>query len=121
MEMDSLLNIRSKVEQMNGSKVLIVTFSGKINSDNVLDINQKIKNVFNDRIYNVILDISSLGYINSTGIALLLSIQKTIEQNNGKLYLTPPSQFVQDLFNMTDLTSRFNILESVEKALEEFR
>ena len=68
-----------------------------------------------------ILDISQLEYINSTGIALLLTIARTVEQNRGKMLLTKPTQFVQELFDMTDLSGRFVIMPSLDAAREQFR
>lgn len=116
MDFGSLVQITSEVDIINEQKVLIIHFTGKITSDNILDINQKIKSLFESGIYNVILNISELHYLNSTGIAMLLTISKTIEQNSGNLILTQPSPFVQDLLEMTDLLSRFTIRKTIEES-----
>lgn len=120
MEIDSLLNLKTKVEEKGSKKILVISFSGKITSDNIVELNRRVKSIFEDNIYNVILNISDLGYVNSTGIAMFLSISKTIEQNSGKIILTKPSPFVEELFKMTDLITRFQIANSMEEALAEF-
>lgn len=96
-------------------------FSGKITSDNIFDLNSKVKAIFENGVYDCILDISQLEYINSTGIALLLTIARTVEQNRGKMLLTKPTQFVQELFDMTDLSGRFAIVAGLDAARENFR
>lgn len=101
--------------------VNFLTFSGKITSDNIFDLNAKVKSIFENGIYDCILDISALEYINSTGIALLLTIARTVEQNRGKMILTKPTLFVQELFDMTDLSGRFAIVQSLDAARAEFK
>ncbi|MDH5717214.1 MAG: STAS domain-containing protein [Spirochaetia bacterium] len=116
MSVNPLLRLKVEIENIDGKKVIILFFSGKINSDNVFDINQRIKKVFEEGIYNCIIHLSELEYLNSTGIAMFLTIARTIEQNGGKLILTKPSDFVKDLFDLTDLESRFKFVNSMEEA-----
>ena len=121
MSLNQLLRVKTEIEQFNETKVVIIYFSGKITSDNIFDLNLKIKNIFSEGYYHCIIHLAGLEYINSTGIAMLLTIAKTIEKNNGKLVLTKPSTFVKDLFDMTDLDSRFEIVESLQTAKEVFQ
>ncbi len=121
MDLDPLLRFKTEIKNSGDTKVLVLYFSGKITSDNIFDLNHKIKTIFKEGIYNCILYLSELEYINSTGIAMLLTIAKTIEQNSGKLVLTKPTSFVKDLFDMTDLDTRFEIVEDVDSALALFK
>jgi len=114
------IELIEEIRKTQSGKILIIKFTGKINSDNIFDINKKIKNIFYQEIYQCILDIEELTYINSTGIAMLLNISRTIEKNNGTLVLTQPSSFVKDLFVMTDLHTHFNIVDSLDDALSNF-
>ncbi len=116
MPLENLLNIRTEVLKSSTGDIMVIYFAGKITSDNVFDLNQKMRNIFSDNIYNVIIHLTDLEYLNSTGIAMFLNISKTIEQNKGKLILTRPSPFVKDLFEMTDLISKFTIVNTLEEA-----
>lgn len=120
VSLKNLLQLRTETEKVSGRSVNILSFSGKITSDNIFDLNSKVKAIFENGVYDCILNISELEYINSTGIALLLTIARTVEQNRGKMILTKPTQFVQELFDMTDLSGRFQIVLSMEAAREEF-
>lgn len=120
VSLKNLLQLRTETEKVSGRSVNILSFSGKITSDNIFDLNSKVKAIFENGVYDCILNISELEYINSTGIALLLTIARTVEQNRGKMILTRPTQFVQELFDMTDLSGRFQIVQSMEAAREEF-
>lgn len=121
MSLKNLLQLRTETEKVNGRAVNFLIFSGKITSDNIFDLNSKVKAIFENGVYDCILDISELEYINSTGIALLLTIARTVEQNRGKMLLTKPTQFVQELFDMTDLSGRFAIVMSLDAARDQFR
>ena len=121
MDFDPLLRFKTEIKSIGQGKVLVLYFSGKITSDNIFDLNQKVKDIFKESIYNVVLYLSELEYINSTGIAMLLTIAKTVEQNSGKLILTRPTEFVQDLFDMTDLSGRFEFSENLDDAMEAFK
>lgn len=118
MSLKNLLQLKTETEKVGGKNVNVLTFSGKITSDNIYDLNSKVKAIFENGVYDCILDISELDYINSTGIALLLTIARTVEQNQGKMLLTKPTQFVQELFDMTDLSGRFAITGTLEEARE---
>lgn len=121
VSLKNLLQLRTETEKVGGRPVNFLIFSGKITSDNIFDLNSKVKAIFENGVYDCILDISELDYINSTGIALLLTIARTVEQNRGKMLLTKPTQFVQELFDMTDLSGRFAITASLDAARDQFR
>jgi len=117
----NLLQLRTETEKIGNRSVNLLIFSGKITSDNIFDLNSKVKAIFENGVFDCILDISQLEYINSTGIALLLTIARTVEQNQGKMFLTRPTQFVQELFDMTDLSGRFAIVADLNTARDQFR
>jgi len=121
VSLKNLLQLRTETEKVGARPVNLLIFSGKITSDNIFDLNSKVKAIFENGIYDCILDISELDYINSTGIALLLTIARTVEQNRGLMVLTKPTTFVQELFDMTDLSGRFLITPSLEAARERFK
>ncbi|GAB4428276.1 MAG: hypothetical protein OHK0011_10420 [Turneriella sp.] len=121
MSLKNLLQLRTETEKVGSRPVNLLVFSGKITSDNIFDLNSKVKAIFENGIFDCILDISQLEYINSTGIALLLTIARTVEQNHGKMFLTRPTQFVQELFDMTDLSGRFAIVADLDAARDQFR
>jgi anti-sigma B factor antagonist len=121
VSLKNLLQLRTETEKVGTRPVNLLIFSGKITSDNIFDLNSKVKAIFENGVYDCILDISELDYINSTGIALLLTIARTVEQNRGLMVLTKPTTFVQELFDMTDLSGRFLITSSLEAARDRFR
>ena len=78
------------------------------------------KGILEEGPFFCILDMSELDYINSSGISMILNIQKAIRQNDGKLVLIEPSSTVKDVLELTDLLASFRMVPSVELAKKEF-
>ncbi len=56
------------------------------------------------------LDLSALDYISSAGLRIILSIQKYLQTQNGKLTLTHPKDDVMEVFEITGFTDILNIV-----------
>jgi len=114
--MDSLSPIRLEFENIEKKAIKILYLRGKITALSGVELNKKLHKIFDDLNYNVIIDISNVEYMDSKGMAMLLTLAKTIERNNGKLLLTRPSEFVKDLLDLTNLTSFFSIVNDLPEA-----
>ena len=117
--MDKLSFVRIEYENINNNVVKVVYLQGKITAMNGIEINNKLKNLFEDSNYHVIVDISEIDYMDSKGMAMLLTLAKTIDQNQGKLILASPSTFVKELLDLTNLSSFFNISTDLNSARNE--
>ncbi len=96
--------------------IVVVSFCGKISNNNAFDISRKISEIFEDKIYNVILNLSSLEYINSMGVALLLTVIRTIDQKNGKIVIGGINHFLETVLNLIEIPKEVMIYDSVDKA-----
>ncbi len=79
------LTLGTEVIQSGSDSVLVVQFKGQITNTNAYDINKNISLIFREEIYNLILDLSELEYINSIGVATLIGIIKTVESKSGRI------------------------------------
>lgn len=66
---------------------------------------------------NVLLDMSQLQYMNSTGLNILISVLTRTRKNGGEVLITGMSSGVRQLFVVTKLDSVFTIKGSVDEAL----
>ena len=62
-----------------------------------------------DGIKKVVLDFSSLDYISSSGLRILLSVQKRMNKTKGELIVKNIGQTVEDIFEITGFTDILNI------------
>ncbi|GBF51282.1 anti-sigma factor antagonist [Leptospira ryugenii] len=113
----SSLKIHIENTEISKEKVLLVSFDGQITNMNAYDINGKISGIFEESVYNIILDLSKLQYINSIGVATLLGMIKTVEQKNGKMYIGGLNHFLDNVIRLMELPKHIRIYPSRDAAL----
>ena len=113
MNNNPLIQIKVEYEMLDNISVKIIYLSGRITLANSVELSNKLKKYFDDENYNVIIDLSDVQYLDSKGMAIILTLEKTIKENNGILLLTKSNPFVQDLFHLTSLETYFTFIEDI--------
>lgn len=111
------LSIETESIQIKEEVVLVVSFVGQITNTNAYEINRSISSVFEGGIYQIILDLSKLEYINSIGVATLIGIIKTVENQNGKIRIGGLNHFLENVIQLMDLPKKVNIHHSKQEAI----
>jgi anti-anti-sigma factor len=111
------LEVKVKLLESKKNKFQILTFIGQINQDNAYSISEDINIFFQSETFNTILDLTSLEYINSIGLASLLSIIQKVEENSGRLMIGGINSKIEIIIQLLDLTNRVEIFSSAEKAI----
>jgi len=70
---------------------------------------------------HVVIDCSRLGYINSSGLAGLLTARKRAASNGGKIYLTHLNSVISEVIETTKLGRILSVFPTTEDALTSFR
>ena len=65
---------------------------------------------------NVIVDISNVRYINSSGIGVLITLLTKARNKGGELCLIKPSDSVQKLLIITKLQAIFKVFDTISEA-----
>lgn len=111
------LIIETESIHIKGEVVQVVSFVGQITNTNAYEINRSISSVFEDGIYQIILDLSKLEYINSIGVATLISIIKTVETQNGKIRIGGLNHFLENVIQLMDLPKKVQIYNTKKDAI----
>ncbi|PJZ68330.1 anti-anti-sigma factor [Leptospira perolatii] len=114
------LFIETKRLPVGEKEVLLVTMEGKVTNSNAFEISRKINFVFDDAIYEIILDLSLLEYINSVGVATLLTLIKTVDQHNGKIVIGGLNHFLENVIRLMELPKKVAIYHTMEEAKAAF-
>ncbi len=114
----SSLSLSIEIVEIKEDKVLLVSFNGQITNTNAYEINQSISQIFKGNIFNLILDLTNLQYINSIGVATLLGMIKTVEQNGGVMLLGGLNHFLENVIKLMDLPRHVKIHQSREDAIK---
>ncbi|MBK8393799.1 MAG: STAS domain-containing protein [Leptospiraceae bacterium] len=114
---ESLL-VKERIEVVHDSKLQVLSFVGQINQNNAYSISDNINSFFESGVFDTILDLSNLVYINSIGLAAILAIIKKIEEHSARLVIGGINPRIQMILQLIDLNSQVEIFSSVEKAID---
>ncbi|WCL49805.1 STAS domain-containing protein [Leptospira sp. GIMC2001] len=102
--------------EVQSQQVMVVSFEGQISNNNAFEISRKINAIFETENYNLILNLTKLEYINSVGVAMLLTIIKTVDQHNGKVVIGGLNHFLENVIKLMELPKKVLIFHSIDEA-----
>ncbi len=103
-------------------KIEIVTFPDRIINALVTDeIRDEINNILINSASRLVIDLSGVEYIDSSGFGCFLSIMRTARNNYGTLKFANPEPRVRDLFHTLHLHTILNIYEDLEECIKSFK
>ena len=114
------LEITVRFETINEKRVQILKFDGRITNSNSYELNRKIHRLFESDILHIILDLSNLQYMNSTGMAILFSIAFRTGGNEGRVVIGGVHSFLANVFSLMELPESLTVFDLVESAKSAF-
>ncbi len=100
--------------------VSIVAIEGQLIVSNRQDLKQKMLEELEGGARKLLVDFSQTGYIDSSGLGVLVSLSKKIREQGGALRLAGLNEDLRTLFELTKLDTLFQIAETREQALASF-
>src|SRR5574344_1446261 len=97
---------------------IMINVIGYIDTYNSSFFSRQINRVISSGYKNIILNMSELNYVSSTGIGSLVDAAKLVEKNHGKLVLAYIQKKVFEVFQLLGFSSFFIIKENLEKSIE---
>lgn len=108
------------ITQKRHGDIVILVIIGEIDLYNAPEIKDIINKLVEERIYNVIIDLEKVSYIDSSGIGALISSLSNLKKYQGGLKIINVYASVKKVFELTKLTSFFEIYDSEEEAISAF-
>jgi anti-anti-sigma factor len=103
-------------------KIDIVTFNvDRINALITDEIREEINKLFGSGVSRIILDLSGVKYIDSSGFGCLLSVMKSARNNYGLLKLANPEPAVMQVLQTLHLHTVFEIYDDLEACVRSMR
>ena len=100
--------------------VVILDIEGEIDLYNAPDIKEAIKNQIESDKKKVIINLKSVSYIDSSGIGALISSLSNLKKVGGGLKIIHVYDAVRKVFELTKLTSFFEIYDNEDAAIADF-
>lgn len=95
------------IKQVKNDKELLVSLSGRLDTNTSTELESALKGALDD-VDSLILDFKDLDYMSSSGLRILLTLQKQMSVK-GKLTVRNVNEFIMDILNMTGFSDILNI------------
>ena len=103
-----------------GAGVTIVRIDGQLIVGNRQELKTLIQDGLDRDERTVLIDCSQTGYIDSSGLGVLVSLAKRVRELGGELRIAGLNDDLRSLFELTKLDSLFQISPTAEEALAGF-
>jgi anti-sigma B factor antagonist len=100
--------------------VVVVTVDGQLIVGNRHELKQKVTDALESGERKFLIDFTKTGYIDSSGLGVLVSLSRRIREAEGDLRLSGLNDDLRTLFELTKLDTLFNIADTPAAALAGF-
>jgi len=100
--------------------VTIIDVEGQLIVGNRQELKQKVLERLDSGERKFLIDFSNTGYIDSSGLGVLVSLSKKIREQGGELRLANLNEDLKTLFELTKLDTLFHISNSRDEALQTY-
>ena len=110
-----------KVREIKKDDVVILELSGRLKEGKDTDeLSEKINLKIDSGLKKLIFDLNKVHWIDSSGLGLLIRAYTRMQKNGGELKLARVTRSVNNLLQMTKLTTVFGIHDTLDDASESF-
>ena len=110
--------IKIKDRMVEGVAVCII--EGKLSGiEGKGQIQERIRELMDEGVVKIVLDLSKVNWIDSTGLGELIASLSSIKKKDGNMVLSNLQAPVQSLLKMTNLTQIFEVFDDFEHAVAE--
>ena len=99
--------------------VTVYEVDGQLIVGNRHELKRMVLDALQDGAGRFVIDFSLTGYIDSSGLGILITLSKEIRAQGGDLRLSSLNRDLQRLFELTKLDTFFRICDDLKEALEE--
>ena len=96
----------------------VVVVAGEVDVYTASVLREKLSEVIDGDHADVVVDLTGVGFLDSTGLGVLVGALKKVRGFGGRLQLVIDQEKVMKVFRITALTQVFTIHETLEAALE---
>lgn len=110
-----------EINRRESGEIVVFDINGEIDLYNAPEIKDKIKEEMNKNKVNIVINLDKVSYIDSSGIGVLISSLSNLKKVGGALKLINVYASVRKVFELTKLTSFFDIYDGEADALAAFK
>lgn len=106
-----------EIQKREQDSVVILSLTGRLDLASGASLKDQVKRLVEKENTQIHLNLAEVEFINSSGLGALVSIMKEIRLLKGRLTLSNLASYVQEIFEITQLSHIFEIYGTEEEAL----
>jgi anti-anti-sigma factor len=111
------MEIKSREEK----GIIIISLEGEVDISATDSIRGKLKKLSDEKKKSVLIDMTAVPYIDSSGLGMFVETMQEISKYGGKIKLMKLTADVKKVFELTRLNKFFDIFDEEKEALESFQ
>ena len=112
--------MKFKSKEVKG--VMIIELTGNVmGGPDATALNDQIHKLIDDKKKRIVIDLSDVKFINSSGLAMLIGGLNTMRKSGGEMKLARASEKIETLLEMTKLNTVFDVHKTVNEAVTAFK
>ena len=100
-------------------EISIIKINGRLDATTAPIADKSIKKLLKKDYLRLIFDLSTLEYLSSGGLKVILGTAKELKHRRGKFVLCSLSKFVKEIFETSGINSLIPITDSVESGIRQ--
>jgi len=108
-------------QESTTSNVPTVAMSGRLDIDTAPELRRVLHKHIGDRPSGLLLDLSGLDFMDTSGLATLIEARQLLQQDGGRLALFGLAAQIAEVFSMAQVEGMFTIVATESEALEALR
>jgi len=109
------INTRKLVNGITG-----IVIKGILSTYTYDELEQTINNLFREKQYKLVVDMSEVDYIGSAGARVFIRALEVVQENHGNIIIVNPKPAVKDVFDLLGFSHILTITNDPESALKTF-
>ncbi len=106
------------ITESKAGEINIVSVEGRLDTTNYGELEHHLSSLTDNDEVQILLDLSKLEYISSSGLRILLMFLKKIKAAEGRFMLCSMSNDIKEIFEISGFINIFEIFDDQEAALK---
>lgn len=110
-----------EVTKHENGQVTVINLKGRLDLASGAGLKDEVKALMGNEKTLIHMNLKDVDFINSSGLGVLVSIMKEVRLQKGRLTLSNLASYVQEIFEITQLSHIFEIYTTEEEAVSSYQ
>ena len=107
------------INYVKEGEITIVSVNGRLDANTAPVADKTIKKILKRDCLRMLFDFSTMDYLSSGGLKVILGTAKELKRKEGQIVLCSLSNFVKEIFEISGINSSIPITDTVESGIEQ--